>query len=145
MKKFLILLLLVSSLSLGDMNSDDIVISCKGDRGYNYKTEEEFKIAYPGYKFTEYKYHIVFFEDEGAVVVQTSRFDKSATGIYTDSTIYASEQGDIILDTSIDWSMELNRINGDFKLDLQFTHAVSGEKIAWWYEAGKCIKSEKAF
>ena len=137
--KIILVIFLIPSFSWGDMHSDEIVISCKGDQGYNYKTEEEFK------EFTEYKYHIVFFEDERGVVVQTSRFDMSAKGTYTDSTISASDEGDIIYDTSMDWSMELNRINGAFRLDFQWTDSVSNELIAWWYEAGKCIKSEKAF
>ena len=45
--KLLALLLLLPSLSLGDMHSDEIVISCKGDQGYNYKTEEEFEDSVP--------------------------------------------------------------------------------------------------
>ena len=59
--------------------------------------------------------------------------------------ISAYEVGDLILETSRNWSMELNRINGAFRLDFQWTDSVSNELIAWWYEAGKCIKSEKAF
>jgi len=87
--KIILVIFLIPSFSWGDMHSDEIVISCKGDQGYNYKTEEEFK------EFTEYKYHIVFFEDERGVVVQTSRFDMSAKGTYTDSTISASDEGEL--------------------------------------------------
>ena len=139
MKILIALLLLIPSLSLGDMHSDEIVISCKGDQGYDYKREEEFE------KFTEYKYYIVFFEDERGVVIQTSRFEKSATGTYTDSTISASEVGDLIYETSRNWSMELNRINGAFRLDFQWVDVANDELKVWWYEAGTCIKSEKAF
>ena len=139
MKILIALLLLIPSLSLGDMHSDEIVISCKGDQGYDYKREEEFE------KFTEYKYYIVFFEDERGVVIQTSRFEKSATGTYTDSTISAYEVGDLIYETSRNWSMELNRINGAFRLDFQWVDVANDELKVWWYEAGTCIKSEKAF
>ena len=139
MKILLAILLLIPSLSLGDMHSDEIVISCKGDQGYDYKREEEFK------EFTEYKYHIVFFEDERGVVIKTSRFEKSATGTYTDSTISAYEVGDLIYETSRNWSMELNRINGAFRLDFQWVDVANDELKVWWYEAGTCIKSEKAF
>ena len=139
MKILLALLLLIPNLSWGDLHSYETVISCKGDFGYNHITEQNLE------NFNEYKYQILFFEDENGVLIITPRFERGATGTYNESSIYASEEGDTILDTSMNWNMQLNRINGEFTLEYKWRHEVKNELIAWWYETGKCFKSQKAF
>lgn len=139
MKTLLAILLLIPSLSRGDLHSYETVISCKADSGFNYITEQKLD------NFKEYKYQILFFEDENGVLINTPRFERGASGKYNDSFIYASEDGPTILDTSMNWDMELNRINGEFTLEYTWRHEIKNELIAWWYETGKCQKSQKAF
>ena len=139
MKTLLTLLLLIPSLSWGEVEDEEIIIKCVPDFYFDMNKDEEIDVPVESRII-----QVLLFEPNTNLIEVQHTNNKRWEGNYTSDTFFAKYEDNKNYDFVIDFSIDINRLTGKYILN-RYLYIPEDDENFMWVESGYCKKSSKLF
>ena len=139
MKTLLTLLLLIPSLSWGEVEDEEIIIKCVPDFYFDMNKDEEIDVPVESRII-----QVLLFEPNTNLIEVQHTNNKRWEGNYTSDTFFAKYEDNKNYDFVIDFVIDINRLTGKYFLN-RYLYIPEDDENNMWVESGYCKKSSKLF
>ena len=139
MKTLLALLLLIPSLSWGEVEDEEIIIKCVPDFYFDMNKDEEIDVPVESRII-----QVLLFEPNTNLIEVQHTNNKRWEGNYTSDSFFAKYEDNKNYDFVIDFSIDINRLTGKYILN-RYLYIPEDDENFMWVESGYCKKSSKLF